>query len=117
MMDIYWRIRDALGLSGTNDPQPLGPLADLCGSDKGSRGDGHGYTRVYDRIFDGHRTDPITMLIGLMRPEAIGAARGTPRKAEPGQRPARLPLFGCGARTSKCSAIRLRHRRFYCRFD
>jgi hypothetical protein len=57
-------------------------LADKFGSDKGRRFSAHLYTRVYSRLFEEIRNDPITILeIGLHRAEADkrrprGAAEG-----------------------------------------
>jgi hypothetical protein len=48
-------------------------LADKVGSDKGTLFDGHRYTRIYRRVFEGRRQDRLTFLeIGLHRPEADG---------------------------------------------
>lgn len=46
----------------------LTQLADLLGSDKGTRLSGHLYTRIYDKFFKRLRHSPISLLeIGLMR--------------------------------------------------
>jgi len=56
----------------------LGRLADLHGSDKGTRMSAHRYTRVYDRLFHSLRSEHITFVeIGLMRRESRRASTGT----------------------------------------
>jgi hypothetical protein len=48
----------------------LTDLADNCGSDKGTRLDAHGYTRIYKGFFEQMRGTALTFLeIGLARPD------------------------------------------------
>jgi hypothetical protein len=62
-------------------------LANKFGSDKGTLFDGHGYTRIYKRAFEGRRHERISLLeIGLHRPDAdrrraINAAEGVTQAA------------------------------------
>lgn len=61
-------LRRGIRLTRTDD---LTCLADNFGSDKGSRFDGHGYTRIYKRLFETKRKDELIFLeIGLNRPES-----------------------------------------------